>query len=115
MIMRTSTYILLTIFTMTGITGCKKFIDVNTDPNNPLNVQEALILAPLELDLSSVLIGGTNVGNRYASTFVNHWMQNVAVNQPVPNEGTYRQFNQDMNDVWSNIYVTCLNNLKVMN
>jgi hypothetical protein len=109
--MRTLSYILLCF--VLG-TGCKKFIDVNTDPNNPTNVQEALILAPLELDLASVLTGGTGTGG-LAAMHANHWMQTIALNQPVPNEGTYRQFNQDMNDTWNNIYVTCLNNLKKMN
>lgn len=112
--MRILKYIALFIVCIPGITGCKKFIDVNNDPNNPTSVQEALILAPLELNLSTVLIGGDG-DYGLAARFVNEWMQNVALNQPVPNEGTYLTYNVDMDNPWKNIYVTSLNNLKVMN
>jgi len=114
--MRISKYIiLLTCCTGIGITGCKKFIDVNNDPNNPTTVQEALILAPLELNLSTTLTGGDGDNGGLAAMLVNHWMQNVALNQPVPNNGTYVVYNVDFDGPWKNIYVTSLNNLKAMN
>ena len=93
------------LFTM----GCKKFIDVNNDPNSLLDVQEGLILSPVELDISSNIAAGN------VSIIVNHWMQNVALNQPVPNSGTYLQNNIDFDGDWSNIYVTGLNNLNILN
>lgn len=111
--MRTITYTVLIAFCITFLTGCKKFIDVNTNPNDPISVQESLILAPLELNLSSILTGGAGTGGQ-AAMLVNHYMQNVALNQPVPNEGTYLLFNVNLDDTWKNIYVTSLNNLKVM-
>jgi hypothetical protein len=112
--MRTSSYILLTALCIIQITGCKKFIDVNDNPNDPLTVQEALILSPVELNISSVIAGGAG-DNGMAAILVNHFMQNVALNQPVPNHGTYRIFNVDLDGAWRNIYVTSLNNLKLMN
>ncbi len=93
------------LFTM----GCKKFIDVNDDPNSLLDVQEGLILSPVELNISSNLAAGN------VSIIVNHWMQNVALNQPVPNSGTYLQNNVDFDGDWSNTYVTGLNNLNILN
>ena len=57
-IMRIYSYILLIALCTIQITGCKKFIDVNNDPNNPLTVQESLILSPVELNISSVIAGG---------------------------------------------------------
>lgn len=114
--MHTKTYILFAAFCLLSVTGCKKFIDVNNDPNNPINVQEALILSPVELNLASSLSGGAlSPGPGMAAMVVNHYMQNVALNQPVPNHGTYWLFNVDLDDTWRNIYVTSLNNLKVMN
>lgn len=112
--MRTLIYTALIAFCITPVTGCKKFIDVNNDPNNPTSVQESLILAPVELNLSSILTGGAGTGG-LAAMLVNHYMQNVALNQPVPNEGTYLLFNVNLDDTWKNIYVKSLNNLKVMN
>jgi hypothetical protein len=96
------------------ITGCKKFIDVNDNPNNPLAVQESLILAPVELNISSVIAGGAG-DNGLAAILVNHYMQNVALNQPLPNHGTYWLFNVDLDAPWRNFYITTLNNLKAMN
>jgi len=111
--MRTSLYILLLALCIVQNTGCKKFIDVNNNPNNPLTVQESLILAPVELNISSVIAGGAG-DNGLAAILVNHFMQNVALNQPVPNHGTYRIFNVDLDGSWRNFYIVTLNNLKAM-
>lgn len=111
--MRTSLYILLFTLCVIQNTGCKKFIDVNNNPNNPLTVQEALILAPVELNISSVIAGGAG-DNGLAAILVNHFMQNVALNQPVPNHGTYWIFNVDLDAPWRNFYIVTLNNLKAM-
>lgn len=111
--MRTTIYSLLLVLCFLFNAGCKKFIDVNNDPNNPISVQESLILSPVELNLSSVLSGGNGTGG-LAAVLVNHYMQNVALNQPVPNQGTYQLYNVDLNDTWRNIYVISLNNLKAL-
>lgn len=108
--MRKKIYSILFLAALLSNTGCKKFIDVNNDPNNPIDVQEGLILSPVELNIASVLSAGG-----FASIIVNHWMQNIALNQPVPNQGTYLLFNQDMSGPWNDIYVTSLNNLKALN
>ncbi len=89
--------------------GCKKFIDVNDDPNNPTNVQESLILAPVELAISHSLYGG------YAAVLSLHYTQSVALNQTLPNDGTYFLVNGQMDGEWSNLYTTCLINLKNLN
>jgi len=111
--MRTTTYILFLALFL--ITGCKKYIDVNNDPNNPISMQEALILAPVELNLSTVLTGGSYYASTgMAAILANHYMQNIALNQPVPNEGTYQLFNVNLDDSWKSFYVVGLNNLKVL-
>lgn len=97
------------IATLVFTVGCKKFIDVNNDPNSLLDVQEGLILSPVEVNLASNIAAGN------VSIIVNHWMQNVALNQPVPNSGTYLQNNVDFDGDWTNVYVTGLNNLDILN
>ena len=89
-------------------TGCSKFIDVNNDPNRPIDVQERLMLPPLLLNISYNLTGGTS------AIYINHFMQNIALNQPVPNIGTYLMVPPDADAIWNNGYVTILNNLKIM-
>jgi len=43
-------FILVITALLFTISGCKKFIDVNDNPNVPTDVNEALILSPVELD-----------------------------------------------------------------
>lgn len=88
--------------------GCKKFIDVNNDPNRPINVQEALILPAVETAISHSLQGGIN------AIQVQHFVQTVALNQPVPNTGTYQVINSESDGDWANAYATILNNLQSM-
>src|SRR5689334_9083643 len=73
----------LMILIMLVASGCKKFIDVNTNPNVPTDVTEDLILAPVELNIAHAVSSG------FDFAVVNHWMQTVALNQPLPNTGTY--------------------------
>jgi hypothetical protein len=72
-------------------------------------VQESLILPAVELAISHNVHGG------FASVLALHYTQAVALNQPVPEHGTYLLVNSELDGEWSNIYTTCLNNLKVLN
>src|SRR3954462_15367780 len=84
--------------------ACKKFIDVNQDPNNPTTVQSPLILAPVELAISHQLNGG------FAAVLAQHYTQTVCLNQPVPHDGTYFLVNSQMDGDWNNLYTTMLQN-----
>jgi hypothetical protein len=108
--MKRSFIYILTIFTLS--TGCKKFIDVNQNPNNPTDVQEALILSPVELSISHSIMAGAG---GFAPQLSQHYMQTICLNQPVPNEGTYLLVNGSLDGDWATIYVTCMNNLRNMN
>jgi hypothetical protein len=50
---------IISFFGLSLAGGCKKFIDVNKDPNNPTDVQESLLLAPLEVNISHIVSAGT--------------------------------------------------------
>lgn len=89
--------------------GCKKFIDVNESPNVPTDVQEKLLLGPIEYNIANDVVAGD------AAIYVNHFLQNIALNQPVPNFGTYQFTPNDMNGVWNSTYVSCLQNLRILN
>lgn len=88
-----------------AISSCKKFIDVNTDPNRPTSVQESAILPPLEVAVSHGLYGGN------AAIIIQEYLQTIALNQPVPNAGTYFQLHTDIDGDWNVLYATCLNNM----
>jgi hypothetical protein len=100
-------YSIITISALlVSFTGCKKFIDVNQNPNQPISVSEGLILSPVELAISSNLYAGSG-----AAVIVQEYMQVAALNQVAPNAGTYLMYNTDMDGDWGNLYTTCLNNL----
>lgn len=100
------------LFLILSFGGCKKYLDVNKDPNNPIDVQEALILAPLEVSVSDFVYGGFSPGQ--GPIIVQNYMQAIAPNQLNPGLWNYQMFNTDMDGDWSNFYVVCLNNMKIL-
>jgi hypothetical protein len=90
-------------------TGCKKYLDVNKDPNNPLSVSESLILTPVELTTSTQIVGG------YNGTVTAFWMQQLSINQPSPGIETYLMTPNDNDNTWSfYLYPNVFENLNVM-
>lgn len=89
--------------------GCGKFLDVNENPNEPEFVQENMILRPVEYDFAHNLIAG------WGTITANHFLQIIALNQTVPNVGTYLYSPVDANDSWGYAYITCLQNLSMLN
>ena len=108
--MRKIILLLVVVAAMTG--GCKKYLDVNHDPNNPLDVQEDLILAPLETDVSDFVHAGFSPGQ--GPIILQYFVQVIAPNQLNPGLWNYQMFNADMNGDWDNFYVVCLNNMKIL-
>lgn len=102
-------YLVFLYTALIAISGCKKFVDVNQNPNQPTSVSEALILAPVEVSISSSLFAGSGV-----TMDVLQYMQVAALNQVPPNIGTYLKYNVDMNGDWNTLYTTELNNLIVL-
>ena len=101
--------------------GCKKFVDVNQDPNNPLSVQEKVLLAPIEFYIAHGLdAGGSNNGTATtdgegdAATYTNHFMQTICYNQVPLNYGTYYFVNTDFNLTWATVYNNVLENLRLL-
>src|SRR5687768_5986338 len=88
--------------------GCKKILDVNDNPNEPTDVQESLLLAPAELNVSDFVYAGS------ASVMVQYWMQSTAPNQTNPGFWNYNIFNRDFDGDWFNSYVNILKNLKLL-
>ena len=100
--------IILTLTTLL-LGGCKKFLDVNDDPNNPLDVQESLILAPSEVSIADNVFGGN------AAVNVQYFLQTIAPNQENPGNWSYRLFNSYFDGDWNSFYVVSLNNLRLLN
>ena len=58
------------------ILSCKKYLDVNTDPNNPLAASENLILSPIITDIGTTVAGGTfsNANTSGVALINSYWM-----------------------------------------
>ncbi|MGZ3752097.1 MAG: SusD/RagB family nutrient-binding outer membrane lipoprotein [Mucilaginibacter sp.] len=90
-------------------TGCKKYLDVNNDPNHTATVPESLLLGPIE----KTMAGNTVVGEPGAAS--TYWTQQVSINQPTPTLETYEIFPADVDNTWSfGLYPGIFQNLKVM-
>lgn len=103
----------LIIFLLTGISllgaGCKKFLDVNDDPNNPIKVKEAHMLGPIEVTTSTGIVGG------FYGTVMAYWMQQLSLNQASPSLESYTITSVDVNNTWSyHLYPHVFQNLNTM-
>ncbi|NTE00625.1 SusD/RagB family nutrient-binding outer membrane lipoprotein [Agrobacterium tumefaciens] len=104
-------YYILSFALITAFSGCKKYIDVNYDPNRPIDVKESLMLSPIQM-LISQNINASGDGN--LSVVLQQYLQVMALNQVAPNFGTYQMYNVDMDGDWNSIYVRTLNNLNLL-
>ncbi|RZK40681.1 MAG: SusD/RagB family nutrient-binding outer membrane lipoprotein [Pedobacter sp.] len=105
-------YFVIAVLYLVSITSCKKYLDVNTDPNRPIDVRESLILAPVQMLISQNINAS---GDASLSIILQQYLQVIALNQVAPNQGTYLMFNIDMDGDWNNVYVRTLNNLNLLN
>jgi len=89
-----------------GFSGCKKYLDVNQNPNNPSSVDPTLLLPTTEAALSQVVGNSFQVpGNMWAQ----YWTQSPVASQ-------YRVFDQydppatTFDNSWLNLYSVALVN-----
>ncbi|MEI9933588.1 MAG: hypothetical protein WDM71_01755 [Ferruginibacter sp.] len=96
--------------------GCKKFLDVNTDPNNALSAPESLLLPPAIVDISTTVAGGTfSVQNSSGIAEINsYWMQQLSINQPMPQVENYKLTTGDADNLWNDVYINIMQNLKLL-
>ncbi len=108
--MKKNITIIITAFCILLIgAGCKKFLDINKDPNHTLSVSESLQLGPIE----KTMAGNTVVG--LCGVDAAYWTQQVSINQPTPTAETYEIFPADVDGTWSySLYPATFQNLKIM-
>jgi hypothetical protein len=94
--------------------GCKKYLDVNRDPNNPTQVPENLLLPPIITDIGVTIAGGSfSAQNTSGVALINsYWLQELSLNQPLPQYESYKFTTGDAEYTWGEIYINILQNLK---
>jgi hypothetical protein len=107
-------YGIIFIALMFTTAGCKKFLDVNKDPNNPTEASEDLLLPPIITDIGTTVAGGTfSVQNTSGFALINsYWMQQLSLNQPLPQYESYKFTTGDAEYTWGEMYINILQNLK---
>ncbi|MDO9375649.1 MAG: hypothetical protein Q7T76_14615, partial [Ferruginibacter sp.] len=95
---------------MFAAAGCKKYLDVNKDPNNPTDVPENLLLPPLITDIGVTVAGGSfSVQNTSGIALINaYWMQQLSLNQPLPQFESYKFTTGDAEYTWGEVYINIL-------
>src|ERR1700712_2672320 len=108
-------FILLLLVLMNG--ACKKYLNVNEDPNNPVNVQESLLLLPLETSTSTIVAGGslTVSNNPTVAQTDAFWMQQIALVQIPPALDEYLIQPSNVDAIWASMYTTILENARILN
>ena len=86
--------------------GCKKFLNINHDPNNPLTVPENVMVPAAEINV------GTNITGGFPGTSVNYWVQQISLNQPLPDIENYFIQPVNTNNTWTfTLYPNIMQNM----
>jgi hypothetical protein len=101
--------VLLVIGTF-GLAGCKKFLDVNVNPNNPVTASPNLLLPTVEAAISQL------VGNNYqvyGNIWAEYWTQSPSSSQYRTTE-QYNLTNTAFDRPWSITYRNALQNAQTI-
>lgn len=83
---------------LTGLSGCDKYLDVNSNPSNPDAVEAALLLAPIQGQFAE----GIQWDARYVGAYVQNWHSSAAGN--VWDLQGYIRNSDAGGMVWRNVY-----------
>ncbi len=90
-------------------TSCDDFLDVNSDPNNPTQVSEPLLLTGIIANFSYEVLGGFPV------RVTNTWIQQTGYNAAFPSYDNYDVDENDVNNTWTFFsYTDVMHNCKIL-
>ncbi|WP_183578095.1 SusD/RagB family nutrient-binding outer membrane lipoprotein [Mucilaginibacter sp. X5P1] len=89
-----------------GFSGCKKYLDINQNPNNPDKVDPPLLLPTVEAAISQVIGNSFQV---YGNMWAQYWTQSPLSSQYKAID-EYSPVNTDFNNAWLNLYRVALIN-----
>jgi hypothetical protein len=115
--MKKNKYIIPGLLLVLVLSGCKKYLDINRDPNNPTDVQESLILVPIETATSTLVAGGSWTTGNYPTVAEtdDYLVQQIAFNQLPPQIDEYLMRPADYDQMFLSFYSTILENLRILN
>ena len=101
-------YSLLATLAVFSISGCKKYIDVNTNPNAPVIVDASALLPPM----LSGMARGVWYDSRYIGQYAQEWGSSAA-NNTYDGEG-YAPASDSNGEMWRSIYFSLGQNVTLM-
>src|SRR5688572_26956406 len=81
-------------------TSCKKFLDINVDPDAPLDVPAELLIPSAEVQIAASLSGDFSI---LGGIWAQHWAQANSSNQ-YRDEESYNLNSSDYNRPWRDLY-----------
>lgn len=103
------TTLILSIGMLFSSISCSDFLDVNTDPNNPTEVSEPLLLTGILANFSYEVVGG------YPVRITNTWIKQTTYNAVLPHYDNYQVTENDVNNLWTfYAYPQIMMNCKVL-
>lgn len=100
--------ILTALLTLTAVNSCKKFVDINTNPNAPTVVDAASLLPPIEAGM----VRGVWYDSRYIGQYAQIWGSSGANN--VWDEEGYVPGSDSNGEMWRTIYFSLGQNVTLM-
>lgn len=101
-------YIFITILAIGLLGSCKKFVDVNTNPNAPTVVDASTLLPPIQAGMAR----GIWFDSRYIGQYAQIWGSNIANN--VWDEHGYLPGTDSGGEMWRTIYFSLGQNITLM-
>ena len=94
-------HFLIIVFAVIASAGCKKYLDVNNNPNGPSSADPALYLASIESQQAL----GVQFDARALATIVQNWANSSTGNTFAPFEQHgYIKGSDNSGDLWRNVY-----------
>jgi hypothetical protein len=98
----------LLILSISVFSSCKKYLDVNDDPNSPTTASAELVLPAAQAQIAGSVNGDYGI---LGGIWSQHWSQSNASSQ-YKDEDAYAIQNGDYNVAWRDLYSDCLIDLK---
>ncbi|WP_259069140.1 SusD/RagB family nutrient-binding outer membrane lipoprotein [Mucilaginibacter sp. X4EP1] len=98
--------LLIGLVAVTGFSGCKKFLDVNQNPNNPDSANPTLLLPTTQAAVSQVVGNSFQV---FGNIWSQYWTQSPLASQ-YKTIDQYGSVGTDFNGPWLNLYRVALVN-----
>ena len=98
------------VFLMALLSSCSDFLDVNTNPNAPVDVDPSLVLPSAEAHIAGIVNGSYGV---LGGLWSQHWTQSHVASQ-YRNEDAYGLTKSDYNGPWRDLYSDALVDLAIV-